>query len=466
MATKRTESNKAKEEKVAPPAPKEQKPVWKSLSSVKLTIFLLVFLAVGSIVGTLIPQNEPAANYVQRYGYSTYKVLDSLSFLDLYHSAWYRLLLALLAVNLVVCTTDRLRHLWSTVFPKEFKINEKAILARPGERTLTYAAKIGDVKAAMLPILSSRLGQVKEVTAGPATILWHEKGRLSRLGVYVVHLSIVFFYIAGIASSIGGFRTNAELPEGQAIGQLELQGHNAPPYDLGFALRLDKFEAEFYPTGEPKDYRSAVTVIENQKPVMTTTIRVNDPLTYKGITFYQSSYGRFPKALHLAIEDKANQQSFQVVVPAGQDAVLPGGLGTLRLLNVQDNVMDMGSAYQLSLNNPRTGAITFWTFKNNPDFGQAKELPYRFVVSHLEESYYSGLQIAKEPGIAFVWAGSILMVFGIAVTFFMSHRKIWAVIQRKGDRTEVAIGGQANKNKMGLDTRLEKLYKELQQVKI
>jgi len=445
--------------------PEKKQPFWKSLASVNLTIFLLIFLAVSSIVGTLIPQNEPPAMYVQRYGYGTYQLLDSLSLLDLYHSGWFRLLLLLLALNLIVCTTDRLRHVWDIVFPKEKRLNENAVLASPGTRALKYKANPSVVKAALLPILSGKLGDLNETTAGSTTILWREKGRLSRLGVYVVHLSVVIFYIAGIASSLGGFMTSINLPEGAVVEQVPLPNTNVG-YNLGFALRVDKFEAQFYPTGEPRDYRSDITIIENGKPVLNGNIRVNRPLTYRGITFYQASYGRFPKTIELNLVDKTSGKIIPLSVPFGQEAILPDGLGTLRSLRVEPNVMDMGPAVQMLLTSPEGGQTDLWIFKNNPDFGRVKKLPYRFLVTEVREGFYTGLQVAKEPGILFVWAGSILMVLGIAVTFFMSHRKIWAVLEKKGEGTTVTIGGQTNKNKLGLEERLDNLYLQLQKADI
>jgi cytochrome c biogenesis protein len=403
--------------------------------------------------------------YVQRYGYGTYQLLDSLSLLDLYHSGWFRLLLLLLALNLIVCTTDRLRHVWDIVFPKEKRLNENAVLASPGTRALKYKANPSVVKAALLPILSGKLGDLNETTTGSTTILWREKGRLSRLGVYVVHLSVVIFYIAGIASSLGGFRASVELPEGAVVEQVRLPKTNVG-YNLGFALRVDKFEAQFYPTGEPRDYRSDITIIENGKPVLNGNVRVNHPLTYKGITFYQASYGRFPRAVELNLVDKTSGKIIPLSVPFGQDAVLPDGLGTLRSLRVEPNVMDMGPAVQMLLTRPDGGQTDLWIFKNNPDFGRVKKLPYRFIVTQVREGFYTGLQVAKEPGIPFVWAGSILMVVGIAVTFFMSHRKIWAVLEKKGEGTTVTIGGQTNKNKLGLEERLDNLYLRLQEADI
>jgi len=57
-------------------------------------------------------------------------------------------------------------------------------------------------------------------------------------------------------------------------------------------VRCDRFEISFYKGGgRPKEFVSELTVIENGQEVMQKTIEVNDPLFYKGLTFYQSSYG-------------------------------------------------------------------------------------------------------------------------------------------------------------------------------
>ena len=40
-----------------------------------------------------------------------------------------------------------------------------------------------------------------------------------------------------------------------------------------------------------KSYNSTLTVLERGQKMATKTITVNDPLVYKGIWFYQSSYG-------------------------------------------------------------------------------------------------------------------------------------------------------------------------------
>ncbi|MBW2590545.1 MAG: cytochrome c biogenesis protein ResB [Deltaproteobacteria bacterium] len=72
----------------------------------KLTVILLLSLAVTSIVGTIIPQNENPAAYFRAYGEFVYKLFDLLGIFDMYHSWWFQFLLLLLTINIVVLSVQ------------------------------------------------------------------------------------------------------------------------------------------------------------------------------------------------------------------------------------------------------------------------------------------------------------------------------------------------------------------------
>jgi len=76
--------------------------------SLKLTISLLILLAMLSIVGTVITQNAPDPDYIQRYGMGLYEVLNFFGLFDMYHSWWFSGILLLLVINLVTCSIYRL----------------------------------------------------------------------------------------------------------------------------------------------------------------------------------------------------------------------------------------------------------------------------------------------------------------------------------------------------------------------
>ena len=82
--------------------------IWDFFSSVKLTIVLLLSLAATSIIGTLIPQNENPAAYLEAFGGYLFRLFDILDLFDMYHSWWFQFLLILLTINIIVCSIDRI----------------------------------------------------------------------------------------------------------------------------------------------------------------------------------------------------------------------------------------------------------------------------------------------------------------------------------------------------------------------
>ncbi len=81
--------------------------LWDLFCSLKLTMFLLISLAITSIIGTVIPQGPPQ-EYLEQISPAKFKLYQSLGFFDMYHSWWFILLLYLLTLNLVSCSITRL----------------------------------------------------------------------------------------------------------------------------------------------------------------------------------------------------------------------------------------------------------------------------------------------------------------------------------------------------------------------
>ncbi len=62
------------------PNPKNR--IWMFFASVKLKVAVLLTLAVTSIIGTVIPQNESSAAYIDAYGENLYRIFSFLNFFD------------------------------------------------------------------------------------------------------------------------------------------------------------------------------------------------------------------------------------------------------------------------------------------------------------------------------------------------------------------------------------------------
>src|SRR5512145_3566841 len=89
--------------------------IWKFFASVKLAVVLLIILAVVSVVGTVIEQNQAPEDYLREYSQSTIDLFETIGLFDLYHAWWFVLLLLLFTANLTICTLDRFPSAWRAI---------------------------------------------------------------------------------------------------------------------------------------------------------------------------------------------------------------------------------------------------------------------------------------------------------------------------------------------------------------
>ena len=97
----------------------------------------------------------------------------------------------------------------------------------------------------------------------------------------------------------------------------------------------------------------------------------------------------------------------------------------------------------------------------SPKFNPEAFSPYRFSLTGLETVYYTGLQANRDPGVPIVWAGCFLMVSGLFVTFFMSHKRVWVRVLTRRTKTRIEVAGTTNKNPVGLQSERHKLISSL-----
>jgi cytochrome c biogenesis protein len=323
--------------------------LWDSLCSLRLTIGLLIILAVASIFGTIIPQNASPEQYLQVYKPSTYRILKILGFLDMYHAGWFTFLLALLSFNLVACSLKRFRITWRFFSHAQEPLEAAQWKALPQSKTFFEKGLPADNLPQVQGSLSRIFATPKVIRDSQACHLLAEKNKLSRLGVYFIHLSVLVILAGALIGYYFGFRGNVNIVEGEAADRafLRSEGQAQP---LGFSVRLDQFNVSFYASGAPKEFKSTVTILEGARQVLTEPIRVNHPLTYKGISFYQSSYGvAGVKKAVLTIQDRVSRKEITVPAPMGTKTEIPGGTSSFLLAQFIQDLQGMGPALQVLL---------------------------------------------------------------------------------------------------------------------
>ena len=451
--------------------------IWSFFSSVKLAITLLIVLAITSIVGTVIPQAEGAREFAMGLNPQLFRIFNFLGLFDMYHSLWFRLLMGLLSFNLVICSIARFPGVW-----KRFRMLPRPDRTKPfegllPERSFTAEGALKGISDNVSRFLMGRYKNIRVKEGEDTHYFYADKGRYSYFGVYMVHLSVLFILIGALLGSFLGVEAYVNIPEGEGIDSVHLrkgEGH----LELGFEVRCDKFFADFYESGAPKEYRSELTFLENGKEVEKRRLLVNHPVTFKGMTFYQSSYGTTPaKEVRLKIaRHRSDNETTDIQVEVGKPFQLPGGEGQFQVTKVDGDLMGvLGPAAHILLTPNQGEDARIWVFqdperarKQLPDKMRQLSIlnassfePYTFYLERLEMGYYTGLQVNRDPGVPIVWAGCFLMVAGFFVTFFTSHRRIWVRALQGKTGIKIDVAGTANKNPVGLQRELDDLTNSL-----
>lgn len=424
---------------------------WSFFASVKLALFTLITLAITSIIGTIIPQKENFAFYADRYGQSTAKLFHVLNIGDMYNSWWFVALLGLLCTNLIVCSIDR--------FPNVYKQIKADNLSTPLSRLermkqksswsskQSYSETIESVRQK-----ANQKGwktEMKEIDDG--TLLFAQKGAWSRTGVYLVHSSIIIIFIGALIGSFLGFKGSVMIYEGSATNKV-YAFNTGKPLDLGFTLRCDKFDIDYYRNGMPKDYRSDLTVLNNEKEVYQTQIEVNSPLTYKGITFYQSSY-EGSRNFILKVTNLDTGKKFSITVPFQKQVKWEEESVRFGVINAEETRQKRVVRMKIWFKDELSAPSIFWVKAGGTATIERKNTKY---LLEAKQMYATGLQVAKDPGVWTVYFGCILMLLGLYIAFFLSHKRIWLFV-KNGDKPEVLLVGSANKNRAGFEKNFSEL---------
>ncbi len=452
---------------------------WKFLASVKLAIFLLISLAGTSIVGTIVEQQaEPAKNIqllAKFFGDSAaptvYNVFAKLGFMDMYGSWWFTTLLALFSINLIVCSIDRFPKTWRIVKTPQKPLSDNAIKSMPIKKELSFNTTLNAAKDEFLNSLNASRYTVLEATEEDSLRLYTQKHRYARLAVYVVHLSIILIFIGAIIGIKFGFKGYLNLPEGRSSDR----AYKSPtePIPLGFTIKCNWYDTEYYPEIDtPREFSSELVILEDGKEIVKKVIEVNDPLKYKGITFFQSSYGMMPEAVGFFVLDitPAGGQEQRIWVRFGDTFKIPGAeiKGTVRdfstaltrdrytgkLTTYSENMVN--PALSIEFEEPGKEKYTGWILKRYPETGVLQG-GHTVKFADYWGVEYTGLQVSKDPGVWFIYLASIIMTLGLYICFFISHKKIWINITKDKKSVKVAVAGSTSRNRLNFEQEIDKI---------
>ena len=482
--------------------------IWRQLTSMKIALYLLLFLALASIPGSIFPQRSADPNGVVLYFKNNPDLaiwLDNFQLFDVYSSTWFSSIYILLFISLIGCVIPRVG------------VHYKALRAEPPmaptnlSRLPSYK-KVNAEKAnldAAIELLKSR----KYKLVSTKTTIRAEKGYLRETGNLVFHLSLIgVLVVVGLGGGLS-YAGQRVLVEGETFVNNEASFDSFTPgllFDKNniqpFSLKLTSFSTTYdYKNpanfGKPMDFIAKVSTKETPtSQSIKAQIRVNEPLHINGTKVYITGNGFAPE---IVVRDKDGKVSFSgPVVFLPQDSNMTS-LGTIKVPDANPKQFAMLAFFYPTVGKLKTGAFTSsHPYPWNPlmtmnvyvgnlgldsgmavnaykldthsmkqlaggksgtkalrlKFGEKVELPDGLgTVEFKGLKRFASLDITYNPLDLWVLIFALSTLFGLVLMLIIPRRRLWVKVSKAG----IEVGALAKSKDKSLDNLVKDIAKSL-----
>lgn len=475
------------------------------LSAVPFGIVLLILLIIACMIGMLIQQQEletfPA--YYAELTPAEKSVYGRLGFFDIYHAAYFNLLLLLLSLNIILASIDHFPAAWSFIARKKLtasptfamaqKFKEKIEIPQIDRRQLTERA----ASAARKMRFKARVTEAED-----RTTIFAERGVWNRLGAYAVHIGLLTIFFGYFMTSRGHtgsmevipskasgsiFKNEFSLDNGmtqRAVGVREL----ALPFTIeGMDVQQKLINgAGSLEQTNTLDWLTRIRIVDPETKTKTEAlVHLNSPFDYRGYRFFQASY-RMPaiaRTAKLRVTPLGGGQPEEVAIPRDGDAKLADGtrihfsdfranfsVGSDQQVQPQDSSFEYENpAVKLSYVMPDGKRGEVWAV-TEAYANRVANAPFlrkfmdngaqQFTLLDFEKAPASSvLSVQFDPGARIVYAGFTILCLTLIGVFFFSHQRLWIVVEDGA----VYLGGDANRNRLGFEDRAKRLAELIRQ---
>jgi cytochrome c biogenesis protein len=445
---------------------------WGWLSSVRTAIILITSIAVICFIGIYFVQapgevlGDPVAytawiqqNALPRYGSLT-PIFDWLQFFTLFSSWYFMLLLTVLSLSIIVGTLNRAPIIWQNFKRPLIRRNdnfyqsalERSEFTHPDAGTRTQAE------------LHKRGFRVRTLEDNKVTYLYANKNSWATLATFVFHAALVALLMAGVVSQWHGFPPNSParrfLPApivslsdslaGFTFDQALPTGQSAVVYPRGtphnISFRVNNFTATFDPkTGLPTDYVTDLSIYQDGELVAHSNhLRVNDPLSYGGVIFHQSS---LIPSVNITITDtqgcmvcdepivldQSNNVSSNLMVDYAKGIPIAGSNLTMGVFFIHNPSIQLAQVHHPSIlitvgapDAPTTQDKAIVRLQSGQS-GQSFDKQWTIRLNSASEA--TVLLVTKDAGSLLVWPTAVILILSLCITFYFPQKRIWIRIE-------------------------------------
>jgi cytochrome c biogenesis protein len=420
--------------------------LWRLFTSVNFAVVQITALALLAVIGMTTRQlpgfafRSPSdyaiemerlrALYEPVLGAGLVDVMERLQLFHVFTSTPFSALLVLLAVSIVICTLDRTPRLWQqsaairVVQPEAYfdpRLPDRASIG-PGSG-LDEAGVRGALRRQRFSIRSAD-------GPGGERFLYGDRHRWTKLATLVSHLGLILFLVAGLVTARFGDEQGLVVAEGDT---LTVQPIGTPGLLL---VKNFGFEAPGLDTGVPTDFTTDLAVYRDGELLARKVVRVNDPLEVGGYSFHQNGFGPAPDLEIRSTLDEGILWSGPVPLtdvaagrPLGAMPVPGRAIGLQLLLDRTAEGVGTLVVLPYAVRGTNADGTPDYVFGFPVALVRGETVPMEgldLAVSLRGFTDYTLLIAKRDPGAPIVWAAFVALIAGLAVTFYLPRRRVWA----------------------------------------
>lgn len=469
------------------------------LSSVRFGVVLLCILVGLSIVGMLIIQQN--VNGFDAYFASLTPaqkiVYGELGLFDIYHSWYFNLILLVLSLNIILASIDRFPSAWKYISKPKLDASRKWLLGQKQNASVQIEAETEEQAAEKISRIFKENGLKPKISEKKGTLyVFGESGKWNRLGAYIVHVALLTLFLGHFVALQTGFDATLALIPGQTTNEIEkleydLDQENRYAVQLPFTITCTDIQQKLIdPKGSIEtfntlDWRTRIKIDDSQYGVTEADVSLNKPFSYRGYRFFQAQTVPIGNARTMNLEltpQESGAKPFTVNLNRNGSAKLDDGTVIKYESFLPDFTFnqegkpdtksgDYNNPVAVLQVTPKDGETTrvfafAGNIAENIPVGAAKA-GYKWKLKEFEKAPLAHvLSIKYDPfnGAFIAWYfGGIGLIAALIFVFFISHKRVWALIEKNNitDKYDIILGGNTNRNHQGFEDKFKRLVNDL-----
>ena len=437
------------------------------LSSSKFAMVISACILILAIAGSLIPKVDTAVASSQLAS----NIVSVLGLDHIYTSPIFITLIALFALNLILCTLKLII----------FDLNK---LSDINNHVFKDYGRVAINHAEVLTFLESNNFDIKR----RSNIVTASKNPFGKYTVVILHTGILIVLLGALLGYLFGFKGYINILEGSFDNVAVLSTGEFVP--LGFDIKVNRFDVKYYDnTSRPSGFVSDITITkessDNSSDNSSDTIKdnkslnyilsVNSPLEYEGVSIYQHSYGFYldRKGARFLFDVEIDNVSKKYEVKFNESFKIKDNLfGKITDFAPALAVSDDGKFSTMSeeMINPAIlleaysmegdPVLRSWLLSKQKTSGDfTKDYGFKMTFDKLYGVQYTGLAIKKDPGTAVVYLGFLIISIALILTYLINYTVIFIQFTKDEETGEMIFYKVFKQRKFGRSVPAQMFYK-------